>query len=401
MMKIKEEKGSISAIVMATILFFITILSATYAINATMRKSQRISEMQTKSQYEAEFENIESIYNETLKKTGTLPTTAETMPYLPSRDYTQVNETNLSNGLVIQDKNGNQYVWVEVPKTSTVYPTAGLAITSFTDAEYTSIENDLHTYTNTYRSQSISYTDTYYSDEQTGLTSDQYINLKKAMLKSVYKNGGFWVGRYEVGDATSTASNVARTSSTGYTDTAVIKADQHPYDYITCSQSESLASKFAPNGRNSSLLFGVQWDLVLRYFESKGTTQADLKTNSTSWGNYYNASFDITKGMYNAVDKLSWILATWTSAGSNYTKAASSYILLTTGATDRNSKMNIYDMAGNVWEYTMEYDSDSSNPCTLRGGGFGNNILGIAASEYASNNTTYIGSHCGLRVALY
>jgi len=29
-------------------------------------------------------------------------------------------------------------------------------------------------------------------------------------------------------------------------------------------------------------MFGVQWDLVLKYLETKGTAQADLKTDSTS-----------------------------------------------------------------------------------------------------------------------
>ena len=65
--------------------------------------------------------------------------------------FTQVEGTTLKNGLTIQDSTGNQYVWVEVPKTAEVYPTAGLAITSFTDEEYTAIETDLHTYTNDYR----------------------------------------------------------------------------------------------------------------------------------------------------------------------------------------------------------------------------------------------------------
>ena len=58
--------------------------------------------------------------------------------YLPD-GFTQVEGTTLENGLTIQDSKGNQYVWVEVPKTSEVYPTAGLNITEFTTDEYTKI----------------------------------------------------------------------------------------------------------------------------------------------------------------------------------------------------------------------------------------------------------------------
>lgn len=58
-----------------------------------------------------------------------------TIPYLPT-GFTQVANTNLSTGLIIQDSKENQYAWVEVPKTAKVYPTAGLNITTFTDDEY-------------------------------------------------------------------------------------------------------------------------------------------------------------------------------------------------------------------------------------------------------------------------
>ena len=94
-------------------------------------------------------------------------TTAET--YLPT-GFTQVEGTSLETGLTIQDSKENQYVWVEVPKSEEVYPTAGLDIDKFTDEEYTLIEKDLHTYTSEYREEG--YEDEYYSDAATGLISD-------------------------------------------------------------------------------------------------------------------------------------------------------------------------------------------------------------------------------------
>ena len=45
-------------------------------------------------------------------------------------------EDSISEGLVITDGYGNEYVWVEVPKADEVYQTAGLSITAFTDEEY-------------------------------------------------------------------------------------------------------------------------------------------------------------------------------------------------------------------------------------------------------------------------
>ena len=56
-----------------------------------------------------------------------------------------------------------------------------------------------------------------------------------------------------------------------------------------------------------------------------------------------------------------------------------SYVLLTTGSTESVKKMNIYDVAGNLWEWTTEvayikglnYDNNVNyNTFILRGGGF-------------------------------
>lgn len=39
-------------------------------------------------------------------------------------------------------------------------------------------------------------------DKVCGLTSSQYTKLYNKMLTSIYKNGGFWIGRYEAGMTT-------------------------------------------------------------------------------------------------------------------------------------------------------------------------------------------------------
>ena len=314
----------------------------------------------------------------------------ETRPYLPT-GFTQVKGTTLKNGLTIQDSTGNQYVWVEVPKTGKVYPTAGLSITNFTDEEYTAIETDLHTYTDVYR-DGTSYKDEYYSE--VGLTNDQYTNLKKTMLKSVYQNGGFYIGKYETG-----IENKPKTSGsadTAPTETPVIKQNAYPYNYVTCSQAQTLASNMESGNYNTSLMFGVQWDLVLKYLETKGTAQADLKTDSTSWGNYSNNLWNITNENLKYAPNGSG----WTSA-TEKAKVSKSGILLSTGASDDFSKQGIYDLAGNVWEWTLEYTSYSSIPCALRGGSCINNGSNFPAAYRNGYSTTYYSDNIGFRLSLY
>ena len=318
-----------------------------------------------------------------------LPTTETTKPYMPGDTFTVVSGTTLDNGLTIQDatENGNQYVWVEVPKTATVYPTAGLNITEFTTDDYTNIENDLHTYTSTYRNNT-NYTDIWYEDTTNPAdwyTSEQYTAQKQKMLKSVYQNGGFWLARYEAG---LTEEN-KRTSSTPVPTIAPqSKENLVPYTWASRTEAKKLAEMVTyTKGETTytgSLMFGVQWDLVLKFIETKkiatdativSKLNSDSKDDSKDIGNYTDATFTINRGKYSKYNDLStWYNYTEDLSGivSNSVKSAQSSfensILLTTGAVDQNSLMNIYDIAGNVYEWTLEYPSGSYCSCVYRGG---------------------------------
>ena len=323
--------------------------------------------------------------DEIIGGTGNLPNGPGTRPYLPSSDFTQVEGTTLETGLIIQDSAGNEYVWVEVPKLASVYPTAGISITEFTDEEYQKIENDLHTYASTYRN-GTSASDTYSSDESTGLSSSEYTELKQKMLKSVYQHGGFYISRYEAG------TNVRRNGHTAIADLVPMsQANQYPINWVTCSEAQELASKTSTNGYSGSLLFGIQWDLVQKYIEAKavnqgtaiGTIQSQLINNSTSWGNYRTSIYNIVNNnaQYSTNNGSQWLQAP-------YNKTSASSVLLSTGANSDFGKQSILDLAGNVWEWTLENSNVDSQPCVIRGGSYESSASSELTVNSRSNNTT-------------
>ena len=354
---------------------------------------------------------------EALMSTGKTTYKGVTLPegFAPTKI---VGEDSIDDGLVITDGYGNEYVWVEVPKTTEVYPTAGLGITNFTDEEYEKIENDLHTYTSDYRN-GTDYYDTYAPDTTTGWFIDEkeYNNAKNKMLKSVYQNGGFWIGRYEAG------SEVCRTSSEDVAKIPTSKKNMYPYNYVTRTEAKRLSEKVT-TGTNytSSLLFGVQWDLTLKYIEDKtianssdsNTIRSEIKyeliSDSSKWGNYCNSEFKINNGKY-------LICKGWNfnEKWNDYNESENEYvekqvkkkqslgngILLTTGASNEISKQNIYELAGNLWEWTLEYSNDRENPSVSRSGSFDGEGGSIPSNIRNSNKNDNEGIYGGFRISIY
>ena len=412
---LRDNKGSVSALVVISVLLYSIVLTTAFMQASSKRKMQMESQILAKEAYEKQLDNLDEIRDEVIG----LPRTNETQPYYPSREFKQVKETNLDNGLVIEDGNGNQYVWVVVPRTTAVYATTGLGKTTFTDADYRSIETDLKNYTSTYGTTD-DFSDTWYADtnNEGWLTEAEYKTLKNDMLKSVYENGGFYVGRYEAGIAENRTSIEAKVDGKYPVPTTapVTKADAYPYTYVTRTQAQNLASKVNSGTKTSSLMFGVQWDLVLAFMHNKGNiADSTLTSNSTTIGNYYNSTFDLDRGKYAQFGQLgnTWknfdsaldsIVVSNETTGKMKKTEQNSYqngILLTTGGTEQSKVMNIYDIAGNVCEWTLEKTSNTYDQCVARGGLFNDTGSYRPAADHDGNSSGHSFYSIGFRVSIF
>ena len=236
------------------------------------------------------------------------------------------------------------------------------------------------------------------------MTSNEYTAAYKKMLKSIYAYGGFWIGRYEAGiEGTTKETTNARTGessriSIGTSPKAISQKDGIPYNWVYCSEAQALAKEMTPNSNyTSSLMFGIQWDLVCKYLEVKGKlAKADINSNSTSWGNYSNVGRTISSDKAKQTTNSG---STWTAITG--TKPVSS-VLLTTGASEETNKMNIYDFAGNEWEWTLEHVTlNSSRPCVNRGGGYNYSGSDYPVSNRVNYSTTTADNSICFRATFY
>ena len=283
-------------------------------------------------------------------------------------------ETRIDGGLVIYDipenelenvkwdgtekAKYNQFVWIPVEVNKIAEPKdTETSIASFYRSEWANNARS------TNLTESTTYTEPNTSDDKTGIAS-QIENL----TKSIYKYGGFYIGRYEAG------SETPRTRETTERTPIGIKQDMYPYNYVKWGESMSNIGEVGAvalsnslynssnYGATSMLCTGACWDSMLDFIKDTKSV-----TNSTEWGNYGDAEFEITRGQY--AEYASGTVGSFTAFTGTYTKELYSVskknILLTTGATERNSAKNIYDVAGNCYEWTTE--SASSDTRVYRG----------------------------------
>ena len=150
-----------------------------------------------------------------------------------------------------------------------------------------------------------------------------------SMIESVKKYGGFYIGRYETGDlskdkAVVTKGNTDIGSQTWYT------------MYIKCKNLNN-GSRNVETG----IIWGSQWDRTLMWLiESGNKTKEQVCKDSSSWGNYKNAEFEYIN-----------------TSGNKIMKYADKNQLIPTGSSEYTKANNIYDLAGNVWDWTVENGS--------------------------------------------
>ena len=221
------------------------------------------------------------------------------------------------------------------------------------------------------------------------------------MLKSVYTYGGFWIGRYEAGiDGSITDLTKARITHTtvtiGTSPKAISQKDAIPYNFVYCSEAQMLANEMTPDSNyRSSLMFGIQWDLVCKFLEVKSNlTTADINSDSGSWGNYSNIARKITSSRAKQSSNNGM---TWTSISG---QKESKNIMLSTGASDDTNRLNIYDFAGNEWEWTLEKSSESL-PSSGRGGSCGNTTNGFVTSARNEADVEGNDNYASFRPTLY
>ena len=400
--KVKSERGAITALVLASFLLILVVLINLYMVGSSKSTSQDKEIEAIQEAYNYTPDEMESKYQDNIVFANVNTEQTNPKAAIPS-NVKEIVEADGNKGIVIKDKNENEWVWVEVPKT-TVFSGLNIDVNgTFTSQNYTDIANKMITYAGVYRKGSVNqecnWTDEWY--DGCGLTQQEYIKAYQSMLKSVYTYGGFWIGRYEAGiDGSITDLTKARITHTtvtiGTSPKAISQKDAIPYNFVYCSEAQMLANEMTPDSNyRSSLMFGIQWDLVCKFLEVKSNlTTADINSDSGSWGNYSNIARKITSSRAKQSSNNGM---TWTSISG---QKESKNIMLSTGASDDTNRLNIYDFAGNEWEWTLEKSSESL-PCSGRGGSCGNTTNGFVTSARNEADVEGNDNYASFRPTLY
>ena len=281
----------------------------------------------------------------------------------------------ISKGLVItssidnqtKESNGNEFVWVPVDYFGD-FVRGDFGAQGITSAQFIKEELDNPAQGTTY----------YYEKAGDGRNIDnngsEDLLEAQSLYKSVKENKGFYIGRYETGITTDTA----RGSGSSKQD-AVIKKNKIIYNYVTFEETANnvrngaleiardmhkTISGDSNTAYQTTLCYGVQWDAVMRWINSD-TSINTILTDSSGYGNY-DQSGDLIKS----------------------------------GANEKYQIKNIYDMAGNVGEWTME-QIYGTNKRVIRGGKSGTaDPMTKREEKEVSTNKSDLGPY-GFRVALF
>ena len=352
--KLKNSKAITLIALVITIVVMIILSGA--AINLTLgqngifmkAKQARENYMQATNEEQEELANMELTIDEIAN--GYVP---YDNPYIPT-GFKHIGTEDWNSGYRISDtgdETGNIFVWVPC------------VLDQSKVKEGDKVENFQKTTTGKYNDSSLvlSPTDTNVSD----------VEPTSAIKESVGKYGGFYIAAYEAGiEGKIENNNLSTKTATDGSIKPLSKANCGVWNGISRTGALTVSASMVntEGGVKSGLISGECWDTTLQWMVNS-STNAKL-----------NAGYDIDstgKGWYNDV---------------------SSNTRHTTGYYGVN---NIYDMAGNVWEWTTENCARNNNSyLVLRGGGYGNSGLDNSTAcrvIYNDNTLSYI----AFRVVLY
>ena len=324
--------------------------------------------------------NTEAIGNGTIN--GGTPNTNN--PIIP-RGYIPINagsatwgdgssspaQSSVDNGLVIKDSKGNEWVWVPVEKSvlSSMYVTSndGIALSGdvgVTTKMYTKTITIGRTGDTVTISRGIPNTTDYREpDLVTGYDKNEayyktilgydtpkdmaaaFTSDYAKMISSIQKYGGFYIGRYELSNEGVQKGKATLRNTNWY---------ELYKKCVTLNASEKVESR---------MIWGIQWDLTCDFISKKGEQKSI--TDSTAWGNYNNSTGNAAV-MDGETKKY----------GSNQV----------TGYSEYWKANNIYDLAGNWWEWTQEAYSTYGR--AYRGGSYDHDGSGYPMSYHYRYNAT-------------
>ena len=312
---------------------------------------------------------------------------------------------SVQQGIVIEDKDGNQFVWVPVSNKngdgsnkivkddgSEVEITLGRYTFATSSPGTPAIKQKGSEYDQTTLAQATSGTlntkygvakSTYYFYELNGSrpgkeksdltgTNTTAKNLKD-FIEKTESNKGFYIARYE-------ASYGSGYNSSG-TDTATKFANAKPLSKVSTANSTS----------SMNYKEGTLWNFITQ-------PQAALVSQ-----NMYKNDKYVESDLINSYAWDTAIVYIQAMGNSNYANQADGNgTLKNTGSTE-DEKCKIFDMAGNLYELTTEYSTNTTSsrayPCTSRGGNYYGS--GLYTSSRSSGSATISYDFVSFRPLLY
>ena len=307
----------------------------------------------------------------------------------------------------------NQYVWVPVAKkdftTKFVRQSFGAehTLSNVLGTEFWEVTLDL-------------ITNMPIAEQSSSYVSNSTLAEVQAMYASVKEYEGFYVARYEAGaDNQRTSSNSRDDDGNVIFETNVYSMmGKKPYNCVSWAKNNNISEDTggvaqisrsiypATNteyGVVSTLIYGVQWDTILQWWLD--TNAVSDVTDSKNYGNYedhiINSVNDLNEGAQVSIyNSSTWQFSSYVSKEDiTYPKASGTRWMLSTGALKAANVNNIYDIAGNLGEWTMEGHSNYSH--STRGGDCFYGGAGKLVYRELAMSPADTGEGFGFRFALY